>query len=90
MKKKHKLISLFLRKDIFEIFPYKLSFLILTLSFDLFFCCLYTFNFHLRKLYHMKKHIHFGYEFVIGFKLFLIFIGFFLNKTFNADLFAIK
>ena len=67
LKKKHKLISLFLRKDIFEIFPYKLSFLILTLSFDLFFCCLYTFNFHLRKLYHMKKHIHFGYECLFGF-----------------------
>ena len=67
IKKKHKLITLFFRKDIYEIFTYKLSFLILTLSFDFFFCCLYSFNFYLRKLYHMKKHIHFGYEFVIGF-----------------------
>ena len=67
IKKKHKFISLFFRKDIYEIFTYKLSFLILTLSFDFFFCCLYSFNFYLRKLYHMKKHIHFGYEFAIGF-----------------------
>ena len=66
LKKKHKIISLFFRKDIYEIFSFKLSFLILTLSFDIFFCTFYSFNFYLKNLYHKKKKILYGYECVTG------------------------
>ena len=66
LKKKHKIISLFFRKDIYEIFSFKLSFLILTLSFDIFFCTFYSFNFYLKNLYHKKKKILYGYECIIG------------------------
>ena len=66
LKKKHKIISLFFRKDIYEIFSFKLSFLILTLSFDIFFCTFYSFNFYLKELYHKKKKILYGYECVTG------------------------
>ena len=55
--KRHRIISLFSDKDIYDIFSFKFSLLILSFTFDFFFTTLLYFNFEIRLLFHKKKHI---------------------------------
>lgn len=55
--KRHRIISLFSHKDIYDIFSIKLSLLILSFTLDFFFTTLLYFNFEIRLLFHKKKHL---------------------------------
>ena len=65
IRNKHKIISLF-NNGKYDIVVYKISLFILTLSLDIFFCCLFDFNSHIKRLY-QKKTIFIGKdEFLIA------------------------
>ena len=57
LQKRHRIISLFSHKDIYDVFSFKFSLLILSFTFDFFFTTLLYFNFEIRLLFHKKKHI---------------------------------
>ena len=68
LRKKHRIISLLIKKDIYDIFSIKLSLLILSYTFDFFVTTLFFFNFEIRKLFHQKRHLE---------PIYIIFMGLF-------------
>ena len=64
--KRHRIISLFSNKDIYDIFSFKFSLLILSFTFDFFFTTLLYFNFEIRLLFHKKKSIDPLYDILMG------------------------
>jgi len=68
LRKKHRMISLLIKKDIYDIFSIKLSLLILSYTFDFFVTTLFFFNFEIRKLFHQKRHLE---------PIYIIFMGLF-------------
>ena len=64
--KRHRIISLFSNKDIYDIFSFKFSLLILSFTFDFFFTTLLYFNFEIRLLFHKKKRIDPLYDILMG------------------------
>ena len=79
LRKKHRIISLLIRKDIYDIFSIKLSLLILSYTIDFFVTTLFFFNFEIRKLFHEKKHLEPIYIIFMG--IFCILISTFLIKV---------
>ena len=55
--KRHRIISLFSHKDVYDIFAFKFSLLILSFTLDFFFTTLLYLNFEIRLLFHNKEHI---------------------------------
>ena len=78
IKRKHKILSLFYNKDIYDIFSFKLSFLILSFTIDFFITTLFFFNFHLRSLFHHLKHSRLLYE--IGFGIISALVSYLIVK----------
>ena len=56
IRKKHRFIALFFKKDIYDIFVVKLSLLILSYTIDFLITTLFFFESEIRKLFHNKKH----------------------------------
>ena len=75
LRKKHRIISLLIKKDIYDIFTIKLSLLILSYTIDFFITTLFFFNFEIRKLFHMKKHLE---------PIYIIFMGIFCTLVSTA------
>lgn len=78
IKRKHKILSLFYNKDIYDILSFKLSFLILSFTIDFFITTLFFFNFHLRSLFHHLKHYRLVYE--IGFGIISAIVSYLVVK----------
>ena len=68
LRKKHRLISLLIKKDVYDIFSIKLSLLILSYTIDFFVTTLFFFNSEIKKLFHIKKHLE---------PIYIIFMGLF-------------
>ena len=68
LRKKHRIISLLIKKDIYDIFAIKLSLLILSYTIDFFITTLFFFNSEIRKLFHLKNHLE---------PIYIIFMGIF-------------
>ena len=66
IRKKHRIISLFYKKDIYDLFPIKFSLLILSLTIDLFITTIFIFEFEIRKLFEQKMHIDYIYAIFMG------------------------
>ena len=66
LKKRHRIISLFIKKDVYDIFSIKLSLLILSYTIDIFITTLFFFDFEIRFLFHEKKHIDLYYIIFMG------------------------
>ena len=56
LQKRHRIISLFIQKDVYDIFSIKLSLLILSYTIDIFITTFFFFNFEISYLFHEKKH----------------------------------
>ena len=81
IRTKHKLISLF-NNDKYDIVVYKISLFILTLSLDIFFCCLFDYNSHIKRLYQKKKMFIGKDEFLIA--IFSLFCSYFITKLIDC------
>ena len=57
IKKRHRIISLFIKKDVYDNFAIKLSKLILSYTIDFFITTFLFFDYEIRYLFHSKKHI---------------------------------
>ena len=57
LKKRHRIISLFVKKDIYDIFSIKFSLLILSYTIDFFITTFLFFDFEIRSIFHRKQHI---------------------------------
>ena len=79
LRKKHRIISLLVKKDVYDIFAIKLSLLLLSYTIDFFVTTLFFFNFEIRKLFHIKKHLEPIYIVFMG--IFDILISTFLIKV---------
>ena len=66
IRKRHRIISLFSKKDVYDIFAIKFSLLILSYTIDFFITTLLFFDFEIRKLFHIKKHIDPLYVILMG------------------------
>ena len=66
LRKKHRIVNLIFKKDLYDIFSYKLSLIIFGLSCDIFIITLFFINSHIRKLYHKDQNINFSFEIGIG------------------------
>ena len=78
MKRKHRLLSLLYNKDVYEIFCYKLSFVILSYSIDFLMTTMFYLHYNVRNLYHHKKHHRVIQE--IGFGILSALVSFFIIK----------
>ena len=67
IKKKIKIINLFSSHNTYDVFSYKLTFLLLTYSFDFFFTTFFYFNYFIHKLYIKNKKSIWYHEISIGF-----------------------
>ena len=67
IKRKIKIINLFSSQNTYDVFSYKLSFLLLTYSFDFFFTTFFYFNYFIHKLYIKNKKSIWYHEICIGF-----------------------
>jgi hypothetical protein len=56
IRKKHRILSLIFKKDIYDIFAVKFSLLIFSYTLDIFITTLFFFNPEIRLLFHKKKH----------------------------------
>ena len=81
IKNKHKLICLCYNNE-YDIFVYKLSLFILTFSLDVFFCCLFDFSSHIKKLYQKKKYFIGKDEILIG--IFSLIPSYFITKIIDC------
>ena len=57
LKKRHRIISLFIKRDKYDLFTLKFSFLILSLTLDFFFITFFYLDYVVRYMYKKKKHI---------------------------------
>ena len=78
MKRKHRILSLLYNKDVYEIFCYKLSFLILSYSIDFLMTTMLYLHYNVRNLYHHKKHHRIIQD--IGFGILSSLVSFFIIK----------
>ena len=72
IRKKHRIISLLIKKDVYDVFSIKLSLLILSYTIDFFVTTLFFFNSEIRKLFHIKKHLEPIYIIFMGIACILI------------------
>ena len=72
IRKKQRIISLFFKKDIYDIFVVKLSLLILSYTLDIFITTLCFFESEISKLFRNKKHIDPAYVIFMGIFIILI------------------
>ena len=75
LRKKHRIISLIIKKDIYDIFSIKLSLLILSYTIDFFVTTLFFFNFEIKKLFHLKQHLE---------PIYIVFMGLFCTLVSTA------
>ena len=66
IRKKHRILALIFKKDIYDIFSIKLSLLILSYTIDFFVTTFFFFESEIRKLFHKKKHIDPVYVIFMG------------------------
>ena len=82
LRRKHRIVNLIFKKDLYDIFSYKLSVIIFGLSCDIFIITLFFINSHIRKLYHKDQNINFSFE--IGMAILTSFIVYLLLKIIDA------
>ena len=73
IRKKHRIMALIFKKDIYDIFVIKFSLLILSYTIDFFVTTFFFFESEIRKLFHEKKHVDPIYVIFMG--LFCILIS---------------
>ena len=66
LKKRHRIISLFIKKDVYDIISIKFSLLILSYTIDFFITTFLFFDFEIRFLFRKKKHIDPYYTIIMG------------------------
>ena len=66
IRKKHRILALIFKKDIYDIFSIKLSLLILSYTIDFFVTTFFFFESEIRKLFHKKKHVDPVYVIFMG------------------------
>ena len=72
IRKKHRVISLIVKKDIYDIFSIKFSLLILSFTIDFFVTTFFFFEFEIRNIFHKKRHIDPIYVIFMGLVCILI------------------
>ena len=82
LRRKHRIVNLIFKKDLYDIFSYKLSVIIFGLSCDIFIITLFFINSHIRRLYHKDQNINFSFE--IGMAILTSFIVYFILKIIDA------
>ena len=82
LRRKHRIVNLIFKKDLYDIFSYKLSVIIFGLSCDIFIITLFYINSHIRRLYHKDQNINFSFE--IGMAILTSLIVYFILKIIDA------